>query len=346
MSSTKHIVWITPGFASSEEEDSCIPTLLDFLSYIQKTKQVRISIIALQYPYTSEKYQVMGADVYPLNGQNKWYKKISVWNRSMRTLAALHAEEPIDIIHSFWLGATALIGQAFSAQRKITHICTLMGQDVLKENRHLRNKRLKDLTTIALSTYQAEIYFKNTGRRVKEIIPFAVEQEVDFSPKKKYDIIGVGSLIPVKNYEMWIEIIKRVKEKMPGVKALLVGDGEEKADLIYLIEKNHLESSIELAGQQKRKDVLKFMDDSRVFLHTSKHEGQGYVFFEAMSKRLPILSTPVGYSIENEKIWKGIDPQAFADEIVHLLRNPDFRVQYRFPDARDTFKKYWDYYKR
>ena len=42
MSSNKHIVWILPGFASSESDDTCLPMMLDLLEYIQKNKEIRI----------------------------------------------------------------------------------------------------------------------------------------------------------------------------------------------------------------------------------------------------------------------------------------------------------------
>lgn len=346
MSSNKHIVWLLPGFASSAEDDSCIPPLLELLEYVSEKEKVKISVIALQYPFVSEKYQIHGMDIHPMNGKNKWFNKWGVWKKTMKTLNELHQIQPINLVHSFWLGDAALIGQAFTAQKNMKHICTLMGQDVLRDNRHLNNKRLTKLTTIALSTFQAEIYFRNTKKRVDAVIPFGIPiPEIDY-PKKQYDIIGAGSLIPVKNYEMWIEVIAAIKRKKPNIKAILCGDGDEKTDLKALIEKYDLGTTIELAGQKKRKEVLNLMSESRLFLHTAKHEGQGYVFMEAMNKGLPILSTPVGYALENEKIWKGTDPEKFAEEAIHILRNPDFRVRYQYPDVKETFKKYWAYYKR
>jgi 1,2-diacylglycerol 3-alpha-glucosyltransferase len=340
----KHIVWITPGFASSPEDDTCIPPLIEYLKWIKTHSNITVSIIALQYPFTSAPYEMYGAKVYPLNGKNKWYKKMGIWRKAMKQLQLLHQQQPIDCIHSFWWGETALIGEAFCRGKKIRHICTLMGQDVLSTNRHLKNKRLSKLTTIGLSVFQAEIFKKNTGKKVDGVIHWGIEPGFTESLPKKYDIIGVGSLIPVKNYEMWVEIIAKTKERVPNIKALLVGDGEEKASLQSLIHQYNLEATVQLVGHKTREQTLELIQQSKIFLHTSRHEGFGYVFVEAMHYQLPIVTTPVGYALENEKIWKGTAVEAFAEEIQHILRNKEEKIRYSIPDIETSFEKYLKYY--
>jgi len=340
----KHIVWIIPGFAANEKDDTCIPMVLDFLSYIQKNENVTISIVPLHYPFTSQKYQLNETPVFPINGRNKWYRKISVWKRSLKILAEINSQNPISLIHSFWLGDCALIGQAFSLQNKIPHICTIMGQDVLSNNRHIKNKRLKDLTIIGLSTLHAELFYKNSGKRVDSIVPFGMVNSLCGKSEKKYDVIGVGSLIPVKNYKMWIEIISMVAQRIPNISAVLVGDGTQRNELETLVREKKLDSIITFAGRKQRSETLALIDESQLFLHTSKHEGQGYIFVEAMSSQLPILSTPVGFAAEDNKIWKGTSTGDFADKIVEILQKDDKKVSYNFPLASDTYNGYKKYY--
>lgn len=340
----KHIVWIIPGFAANEADDTCIPMMLDFLKYIQQNEKVTISILPLHYPFTSEKYQLYEAPVFPMNGRNKWFKKVSVWKKSLKTLSEINSKNPITLIHSFWLGDCALIGQAFSLQHKIPHICTIMGQDVLGNNRHLRNNRLKDLTVIGLSSFHAELFHKNGGRKVDSIVPFGMVNSLSGQSTKKYDIIGVGSLIPIKNYTMWIEVIDVVAKRMPNIKAILVGEGSQRKELENLVHKKKLDSIIQFAGRKQRAETLQLIDESHLFLHTSKHEGQGYIFVEAMSSKLPILSTPVGHAVENNKIWKGSSVESFAEKIIEILQKNEKKVDYDFPLASDTYEGYKKYY--
>lgn len=354
ISSNKHIVWITPGFAKNMDDDTCIPTMQDLLRGFGMHKDIKVSIITLQYPFTSDPYSLYGAQVYPMNGKNKWVNKFSVWKKTMRKLKEIHIQQPITAIHSFWLGETALIGEAFTKGKNIPHICTLMGQDVLTDNRYLKNKRLTKVPKIAISTFQAEVYKRNTGLGVKAVIPFGMldletyalenKWEIEDDANKMYDVIGIGSLSYVKNYEMFIDIIEEVKKSYPQVNALIVGSGEEKKELEKLVEKKGLRKSISFSGQKTRAQVIQLLGQSKVFVHTAKHEGQGYVFIETMNKKLPIMSTPVGYACDNEKIWKGTDIGLFAEEIINALRNQPRQIKYNFPTAKEASLAYLKLY--
>ncbi len=343
--SNKHIVWVVPGFSANAEDDACIPPLIELLEYIQTHTGCEVSVVALQYPFSKDKYQLFGADIYPLNGKNKWFNKISLWKKASQILKDIHTNKPIDVLHSFWLGDTTLIAEAFAKQHKLPHFCTLMGQDVLSSNRHIHSKRLVNIPCIALSQFHAAIFEKNAKRKVKDIIPFGLKERTAITVGKPYDLIGIGSLIDVKNYELWIEVIRLVKLKKPDIKTILVGDGDQRQKLESLIQKNQLQNNITLAGNKKREEVFQLIDQSKLFLHTSKHEGQGYIFFEAMRSGLPILSTPVGYAIEDENIFKAIEPQLFADEILHLLDQSPVPKKYKVPTPQSSFERYWKYYK-
>lgn len=352
----KNVVWIIPGFAKDQQDDYCTPTLQDLVRAFRVHKNISITILALQYPYTSEPYSLYGAQVYPMNGKNKWLRKLSVWRKTMQKLNELHIQKPIDVIHSFWLGEAALIGEAFSKGKNIQHICTLMGQDVLTDNRYLKNKRLAQVPLIAISAYQAEIFKRNTGRNVEAVIPFGMLEpetyatengwQIEDEADKLYDIVGAGTLSYVKNYPMFIEIVAEVKKSFPKVSALIIGSGPEKDELKKLVEQKDLTKTITFSGQRSRAYVYDVLGKTRIFLHTAKHEGQGYVFIEAMQKKLPIMSTPVGYACDNEKIWKGIDVQLFAEEIIHVLRNQPKQVKYQVPTAQKTALEYMGFYNK
>jgi glycosyltransferase involved in cell wall biosynthesis len=52
---------------------------------------------------------------------------------------------------------------------------------------------------------------------------------------KVYDIIAVGRLIPLKHFEVVVHGISQIKEKIPGIKACIVGEGPCKTNLIQLV---------------------------------------------------------------------------------------------------------------
>lgn len=335
----KHIVWIVPGFARNDEDDTCMPYLQELLNYIKANSQLTITILALHYPYTRDEYDLMGSKVYPLNGQNKWINKPEVWMRAQRHLNRIHQNSPIDVLHSFWFGETTIIGESFAKKHQIKHITQLMGQDALPNNRHLKNSRLKQVPVIAISNVQALNFKLNTNRIPIDIIPFGLNPIKIPLVDKKFDVIGVGSLVPVKNYTLWIEVIERMVVSKPYLSSLIVGSGPEFSKLQTLIQNKGLTQHVEILQHQSRASVLQLMNQSKMFMHTAKYEGLGYVFMEALRAGLPIISTPVGYAAENENIWKGQHAEELATKALDILNSNLKITQPTFVHTEETFSR-------
>ena len=102
MKSSKHIVWLTPGFASSEEDDYTTPTLQNLALQIKKDRpEIRISIIAIHFPYQKGKYEWNGIDVYTIGGSNCRYpKRFLVWRNVIKLISNINLDHPVDLIHS------------------------------------------------------------------------------------------------------------------------------------------------------------------------------------------------------------------------------------------------------
>lgn len=340
----KHIVWVVPGFPKDESDDRCTPYLYELLQFITSNTKLKISVVSLQYPFTNKMYNLLKTPVYPLNGNNKWYRKPMVWRNCLQTLRLIHEKNPIDCLHSFWFGDTTLMAEAFAQKHKIKHIVSLMGQDALSTNRHLTNRRLKPIPVVALSEFHALNFKASTGRNVSAIIPFGINITTPLNPSKEFDIIGVGSLLPVKNYDLWIDVMTIVRNSLPEIKAIIVGDGPELPRLMAKIKNAHLDNNIQIEGNKPRSFALESMRKSKIFLHTSKYEGQGYVFTEAMAAGLHIVSTPVGYAAENERIWKGTEATDIAKKIIELLKDQRGNVTYDVPLTSETFNSYAKFY--
>lgn len=340
----RHIVWLVPGFASDESDDRCTPYLTELMHYIQQHTTLRLTVVSIHYPFTRKPYQLGTTKVYPLNGRNKWYLKPLLWQRCLQTLEKIHLQQPIHCLHSFWFGDTTLMAEAFARKHHVYHISNLMGQDALPSNRHLANQRLARVPVIAISHSHAIQFKASAHRDVAAIIPLGI----DHMPRRKFpaeiDIIGVGSLVPVKNYELWIEVIRYLQKRIPDIKARIIGDGPEMDKLKDSIRRYNLDQNIHLMGGQSRSFTLESISKSKVFLHTSRYEGQGYVFMEAMKAGLPIVTTPVGYGADDASIWKGTDPLEMANKIYDILSKDQTIVQYNTPSIKDTINGLMNYY--
>jgi len=318
------ILWITPGFAANEHDYNCIPTM-QLLAKELLRRGVDLQIVALEYPFRSEPYRWHEATVFPCNGQNRrWLKLHTLW-RAMNFCHDILDEET-DAIHSFWLGWASGVGEKVSRRRGIPHFTTLMGQDVLPENR----KFLRGLSPeraarlVAVSDFQHKIFEKNTGLRAAHVIPWGMnEVEIPkiLSGERPLDVLGVGSLIPVKNWEKWLRVIALTIKDFPNLRAELIGSGSEREKLEQLAHKLGLSENVRFVGDLPRPEVLDRMQDAKILLHTADFESFGYVLAEAAGAGCRVVSTPVGIAPTLGAVTE--KDEELARLLVEGLRLPD-----------------------
>ncbi len=319
MSSAKHIVLLTPGFAANEADDSCIPPMQVFLeACAARHPGLKFSVIAFHYPFTPEAYTWKGIPVYPCNGRNrKWPARFFTLKKAAQIFQAIHRERPVDLIHSFWLGECALAGEKLALRFHLAHICTLMGQDVLPSNRYLRKPVFERTPFIALCERHAAEFENNTGRKPAGIIPWGIEGDVvGENPRpRSFDILAAGSLIPLKRYDMLVRVVAALRAGFPEMRVLIAGDGPEKENLQKLSRSLGVDANILFAGRLSREEVQLCMRDSKILLHPSEFESFGYVFAEALKNGMNIVSFPVGFAETSER-WTVARTEAEMTEAV------------------------------
>ena len=104
------------------------------------------------------------------------------------------------------------------------------------------------------------------------------------------DLLAAGSLIPLKQFPIFLEVVSEIKKTFPSVKAVLIGEGSEMKNLQNLIEKLGLEENLSLVGKLAYPEVLKMMQRTRLFLHPSSYEGFSGVCQEALSCGAHVIS--------------------------------------------------------
>ena len=107
-------------------------------------------------------------------------------------------------------------------------------------------------------------------------------------PKNKFLICSVGRLCDVKRFDLLIKSLKNL-----DVFCILVGDGENKNNLIELTKKDNIEEQVLFTGNIDNIDVKKILTISKLFIITSDREGFPYVFIESLLCKTPVLSTDV-----------------------------------------------------
>ena len=300
----------------------------------------KISVIPFQYPYHRKPYEWNGISIVPLGGENLKLRKSFVWLKAIHEARKIHKSNLVDVIHSLWVGECAMIGNILSKRFNCNHICTLMGQDVKASNKYL--KRLKNSNTkfIALSKNQAQDFLKLTNRKVEELIHWGIEdQQISFQGRD-IDLLGVGSLIPLKNYSLFIKTSEEIVKKYPDLKCKLVGTGPESSKLKEITEAKGLVKNIEFTGLLDRKEIFRLMQRSKILVHPSMFEGFGFVFAEALANGMNIVSFNVGYAQKHPKWLIAKDEKDFIN-VTEILLNSElnFETVNLFP-LQETVNRY------
>ena len=286
MTHKKTLVILSPGFPADESDSTCLPMQQQLVKALKKNDPaLEIVILSFQYPYHNKPYSWFGIPVVPSNGRNKGgITRLLLRRKIGKALEAIHNTSPITSLLSFWYGECAAAGKFFGEKYGIPHFCWIPGQDVKASNKYPKRLKLRPDELIAISDTSRAEFESNHGIRPQHIITPGIDPALfsKSNKQKTIDIIGVGSLIPLKQYRVFIELVSEMKKHLPGINAVLIGHGPEKEKLKSLIADLGLHANVELAGELPYLEVLHKMQQAKVFLHPSATEGFSGVCLEAI----------------------------------------------------------------
>jgi len=163
-------------------------------------------------------------------------------------------------------------------------------------------------------------------------------------------IIAAGQLSVWKGFEDLINAYSLIEKKIPH-KLVILGDGEDKAKLINLIEQKNLNKKIYLPGYVD--NPLKYFKKSEIFVLSSLREGMPNVLIEAMMCGCTPVSTncKTGPSeiIKNNKygyLSPIKNPNLLAQNILKAIENPIPKKQLdkvlKQFDSEEIIKEHFD----
>ncbi len=323
----KRLVILTPGFPKNEADSTCIPFLQDFILELnEQFPGLKINILAFDYPFNTGMYEWNKNDVVSFNGWKKGnIKRLYKWLLIWRRMKKISSGQNVIGLLSLWCGECAFLGNRFAKKNHILHFCWIQGQDAKTENKYIDRIKPLPAELIAISDFNQKEFEKNHSIRPGHVIPVGIKPPELFDSKemKDIDILGVGSLIPLKQYHLFIEIIHKMRQFFPDIKAVLCGKGPEQERLKMEIVKYNLEGNIELTGELSHDNILSLMKRGKVFLHTSNYEGFSVACMEALGSGCHIISfiKPMQFDI---KQWHIVQtPLEMMEKAKSILNNPD-----------------------
>lgn len=141
-------------------------------------------------------------------------------------------------------------------------------------------------------------------------------------------ILSIGRLHYQKGFEMAIQSCKLLVDKGYNIKWYVIGEGEERANLVNLIKVKSLEENFILLGL--RSNPYPFIKHADIYAQTSRFEGKSIAIDEAKILNKPILVT--NFSTAKDQIDHDVngvivemDPSSIANGIEKLIINKDLR---------------------
>lgn len=130
----------------------------------------------------------------------------------------------------------------------------------------------------------------NTITNKSKVIYFGIEpKSINPNLPEQFSLIAVGRLDKIKGFDKLIEEVSKLQFDF---KLDIIGDGEEKENLLSLIKSLNLENRIHLLGFKD--DIPKYLSSIHLQVISSKSEGLPITLIEGIHYSNVILSTPVG----------------------------------------------------
>lgn len=107
--------------------------------------------------------------------------------------------------------------------------------------------------------------------------------------KKKFDFINIGSLTYQKDHLTLLKAFRIANSKKKNLKLLIIGEGNLKIKILRYISENNLKKNVKVLPNQQ--NLFKYLNQSKIFILSSKYEGYPNVLLDAAVAKLPIITT-------------------------------------------------------
>lgn len=207
---------------------------------------------------------------------------------------------------------------------------------------------------LTLSSFSAEQLRKLGVRKEKIAI---IGAGIDYEKvrkvkarKKNFDGVFIGRMSVEKGVFDLIPIWKKIVEKKPNAKLVVIGaEAPLKDKWLKEIKKNDLDKNIIYLGAIKDDEtVYKVLKSAKVLVFPSHIEGFSIAVGEALIAGLPVVCWDIptlrevyGRCLSVKFIPKG-DINKFSEEVYHLLKDKNYRFALRSEGQKYASRFSWD----
>jgi glycosyltransferase involved in cell wall biosynthesis len=350
-SSTMRVAIVTPGF-SADEDDWCIPALLNLVRRLARDHDVHV--FALRYPYRCDNYAISGATVHAFGGATaRGRSRVELLWSALRALVSAHRRQPFDVFHAFWADEPGFLAVTAGALCQRPSLVSMMGGELVelpslgyggqlnRANRWLTATALRRATFVTSgSFYQDRTTRAFVSPQKLTVLPLGIDLEM-FSPDPSASaplvdldgepaLLSVGSLVPVKDQATLLGAFGKAREHLPQAHLHLVGDGPLRSVLEEHTRLLSIGETVTFHGGVRHERLPGYYRVADLFVLTSRHESQGLAPLEAAGCGCPVVGTAVGVIPELSESGTASRPgdaASIAREISALSRDRNSRDQ-------------------
>lgn len=151
------------------------------------------------------------------------------------------------------------------------------------------------------------LYIQGANKHQDNIFSTLAKQE---HPKRKFFTVGTFTeLTRRSNLEALLKAAKEVREVVPNLQVIIVGDGPEKKNLLWLAKTLGIETTVWFVGPTEQ--TFKWLENLDIYIHTKIDRSlKDQVFaLEVMDRKLPIIAD----------IGAGLDDLVFEKKTGNLV---------------------------
>jgi len=218
---------------------------------------------------------------------------------------------------------------------RIITVCDAVGDRILADEGVPKSKQLTIYNGVDLERFRpqpADLPSATEARRALELEP------EDF-------VVGMVAVFRAeKNYDVFLEAIRRASSEIPRLKVLAVGEGPERKRCYLFCVEHGMAEIVRFSGLVR--DVRPYVQALDVgCLTCGSNEGFSNSLLEQMAMGVPLLVTDIGGNREVISPACGVvlppnDPQRFTDAILDLYRHPEKRRQMSLEGRQRAVQKF------
>lgn len=263
--------------------------------------------------------EVLRVPVFMRSDQNaaSHVSMLSYCPASLRCGFKVLHERSYDLIHTLFAIPSAPSAVLLAKYFHKPHLLSILGGDIYDPTKKLSPHKTPILHYVVKKMIDKSdrIVALSSDIKKRAIVHYQASSDMDLihlgiprpihKPTTKEDfgftsrdtiLVTVGRLVPRKGLPDLIKSIKHLNN--PHIKLAIIGDGPEKEHLANLSNSSGLRDQIIFFGYVDNETKFRLLSISDVYVSTSKHEGFGIVFLEAMTAGLPIVCFDEGGQVD------------------------------------------------